>query len=68
MEMFDKAKKLASENPVLTGALGGGAAGSIVPGIGTLAGAVTGAVIGFLHKEKKDKAPDVKPAEDTSKK
>lgn len=50
MQIWEKTKKLASDNPVIAGALGGAAAGSILPGIGTLAGAVTGAVVGFLHK------------------
>ena len=63
MELWDKTKKLARENPVLTGALGGAAAGSVVPGIGTLAGAVTGAVVGFLHKGTQSPAPTADKSE-----
>lgn len=53
MEFFDKAKKLASGYPVLTGALGGAAAGSVIPVIGTGIGALTGAIVGLGHKLEK---------------
>jgi outer membrane lipoprotein SlyB len=45
---WDKTKKWVKRNPTLSGALGGFAAGSIVPGVGNVVGALSGAVIGHM--------------------
>jgi hypothetical protein len=47
--LWDKTKTWAKENPVLTGAAAGFAAGTAIPGLGNVVGAVGGGVIGYLH-------------------
>ena len=53
--MWDRTKAWADKNRTISGALVGGAAGTIVPGLGTLIGAIVGAGVGFASsKEKKE--------------
>jgi hypothetical protein len=53
--LWDRTKAWADKNRTISGALVGGAAGTIVPGLGTLIGAIVGAGVGFASsKEKKD--------------
>ena len=54
-DLWERTKAWADKNRTISGALLGGAAGTIVPGIGTVIGAIVGAGIGFASsKEKKD--------------
>ena len=54
-DWYDGFSNWAGKHPVASGALIGGAAGSIVPGLGTFMGAVGGAIIGGIRgKDKKD--------------
>lgn len=56
MEMWDKTKAWVDSNRVVSGALAGFAAGTVVPGVGNVAGAIGGALVGYVsHKEKQDK-------------
>ncbi len=53
--LWERTKAWADKNRTISGALVGGAAGTIVPGLGTVVGAIVGAGIGFASsKEKKD--------------
>jgi len=53
--LWDRTKAWADKNRTISGALVGGAARTIVPGLGTVIGAVVGAGIGFASsKEKKE--------------
>ena len=53
--MWDRTKAWAEMNRTSSGALVGGAAGTVVPGLGTLIGAIVGAGVGFASsKEKKE--------------
>ena len=53
--MWDRTKAWADKNRTISGALVGGAAGTIVPGIGPVIGAIVGAGVGFASsKEKKE--------------
>jgi hypothetical protein len=53
--LWDRTKTWADKNRTISGALVGGAAGTIVPGLGTVIGAIVGAGVGFASsKEKKD--------------
>lgn len=53
--LWDRTKAWADKNRTISGALVGGAAGTVVPGLGTLIGAILGAGIGFASsKEKKE--------------
>jgi phage tail tape-measure protein len=53
-DLWERTKAWADKNRTISGALLGGAAGTIVPGIGTVIGAIVGAGIGFASlKEKK---------------
>ena len=53
--MWDRTKAWADKNRTISGALVGGAAGTIVPGLGTVIGAIVGAGVGFASsKEKKE--------------
>jgi Glycine zipper len=53
--LWERTKAWADKNRTISGALVGGAAGTIVPGLGTLVGAIVGAGVGFASsKEKKD--------------
>ena len=53
--LWDRTKAWADKNRTISGALVGGAAGIIVPGVGTVIGAIVGAGVGFASsKEKKE--------------
>jgi hypothetical protein len=53
--LWDRTKAWADKNRTISGALVGGAAGTIVPGLGTVIGAIVGAGVGFAStKEKKE--------------
>ena len=53
--LWDRTKAWADKNRTISGALVGGAAGTIVPGLGTLIGAIVGAGVGCASsKEKKE--------------
>jgi len=53
--LWERTKGWADKNRTISGALVGGAAGTIVPGLGTVIGAIMGAGIGFASsKEKKE--------------
>jgi hypothetical protein len=53
--LWERTKAWADKNRTISGALVGGAAGTIVPGLGTVVGAIVGAGVGFASsKEKKD--------------
>ena len=56
--MWDRTKAWADKNRTISGALVGGAAGTIVPGLGTLIGAIVGAGVGFASTKEKDKRED----------
>jgi hypothetical protein len=56
--LWERTKAWADKNRTISGALVGGTAGTIVPGLGTVIGAIVGAGIGFASsKEKKDDRP-----------
>jgi hypothetical protein len=56
--LWERTKTWADKNRTISGALVGGAAGTIVPGLGTVIGAIVGAGVGFASsKEKKDDRP-----------
>ena len=53
--LWDRTKAWADKNRTISGALVGGAAGTVVPGIGTVIGAIVGAGVGFASsREKKE--------------
>jgi hypothetical protein len=53
--LWERTKAWADKNRTISGALVGGAAGTIVPGFGTVIGAIVGAGVGFAStKEKKE--------------
>jgi hypothetical protein len=53
--MWTRTKAWADKNRTISGALIGGAAGTVVPGLGTVIGAIVGAGVGFASsKEKKE--------------
>ena len=53
--LWQRTKTWADKNRTISGALVGGAAGTIVPGLGTVIGAIVGAGVGFASsKEKKE--------------
>lgn len=59
--LWERTKRWADNNRTVAGAIGGAAVGSVVPGPGTVLGAIVGAGIGFVSsKEKKEgaKAPE----------
>lgn len=61
MIMWDKAKAWVDKNRVASGAIAGLTAGTVVPGIGNVLGAIVGAGIGFAsskEKEAQDKKAD----------
>lgn len=64
MNAWEKTKKWVDQNRVLSGAAAGFAAGTVVPGIGNLAGAIGGAAIGFLTKKEKEVKVEEKKADD----
>src|SRR5262249_29886995 len=54
-ELWEGTKAWADKNRAISGAVVGGAAGTMVPGLGTAIGAVVGAGIGFASSmEKKE--------------
>jgi hypothetical protein len=61
-DLWERTKAWADKNRTISGALVGGAAGTVVPWIGTVIGAIVGAGIGFASakegiasaKEKKE--------------
>jgi len=54
-DLWERTKAWADKNRAISGALVGGAAGTIVPWVGTLIGAIVGAGIGFASSmEKKE--------------
>ena len=54
-DLWARTKAWADKNRTISGALLGGAAGTIVPGFGTVIGAIVGAGVGFASsKEKKE--------------
>lgn len=59
--LWDKTKAWADNNRVIAGAMTGFAAGTIVPGVGNIAGALGGALVGYVsHKEQTEKQPSDK--------
>ena len=52
---WERTKAWADKNRTISGALVGGAAGTIVPGLGTLIGAIVGAGVGFASSKEKEK-------------
>ena len=53
--LWERTKAWVDKNRTISGALVGGAAGTIVPGLGTVIGAIVGAGVGFASsKEKKE--------------
>src|ERR1700745_296678 len=53
--MWDRTKAWADKNRTISGALVGGAAGTIVPGLGTMIGAIGGAGVGVASSKEKEK-------------
>ena len=51
--LWERTKAWADENRTISGALIGGAAGTIVPAIGTVIGAIVGAGVGFASSKEK---------------
>src|SRR5262245_25082048 len=61
VDLWEQIKAWAHKNRTISGALVGFAAGTIVPGIGSVIGTIVGAVVGFASsKEKKE---ELEPAE-----
>ena len=52
---WEKTKDWAKRNPTVAGAITGFGAGVVVPGLGSVAGLVTGGVIGFLVGQEQDR-------------
>ena len=53
--LWERTIAWADKNRTISGAIVGGAAGTIVPGLGTVIGAIVGAGVGFASaKEKKE--------------
>jgi outer membrane lipoprotein SlyB len=55
MSAWDKTKKWVNRNPTLSGAIAGFTAGTVVPGVGNVIGALGGAVIGHMAGQDKKK-------------
>ena len=53
-DVWEQTKAWADKNRTISGALLGGAAGTIVPGIGTVIGTIVGAGIGFASSREKN--------------
>jgi hypothetical protein len=53
--LWERTKAWADKNRTISGALVGGAAGTIVPGIGTVIGAIVGAGVGFASSKEKER-------------
>jgi outer membrane protein with glycine zipper len=56
--LWERTKAWADKNRTISGALVGGAAGTIVPGLGTMIGAIVGAGVGFASSKEKEKKED----------
>lgn len=52
---WDKTKDWAKRNPTVAGAITGFGAGSVLPGLGSVAGVVAGGVVGFLVGQEQDR-------------
>ena len=52
---WQKVKKAADENRTIAGAVGGFAAGTVVPGVGNVVGAIVGAGVGYFSSREKAK-------------
>jgi len=52
---WDKTKDWAKRNPTVAGAITGFGAGSVLPGLGSVAGLVAGGVVGFLVGQEQDR-------------
>jgi uncharacterized membrane protein len=65
-DLWDRTVAWADKNRTISGALIGGAAGTIVPGFGTVIGAVVGAGIGFASSKEKISQADRKLAQNTT--
>jgi hypothetical protein len=55
VDFWEQTKAWADKNRTISGALVGGTAGTIVPGAGTLIGALAGAAIGFASSKEQKK-------------
>jgi len=55
--LWARTKAWADKNRTISGALIGGAAGTVVPGLGTVIGAVVGAGVGFASSKEKKEEP-----------
>src|SRR5215831_17121195 len=53
-DVWEQTKAWADKNRTISGALLGGAAGTIVPGIGTVIGTIVGGGIGFASSKEKN--------------
>jgi hypothetical protein len=53
-DLWEQTKAWADKNRTISGALLGGAAGTTVPGIGTVIGTIVGAGIGFASSKEKN--------------
>jgi outer membrane lipoprotein SlyB len=53
--VWQKTKDWAGRNPVIAGASVGFAAGTVVPGLGNVVGAVGGAIVGAIHGGTEEK-------------
>jgi hypothetical protein len=49
---WERTKSWSQKNPTIAGALAGGTAGMVIPGVGTLIGVIVGAGIGFAAGKK----------------
>ncbi len=60
---WEKTKDWAKRHPTAAGAITGFGAGSVVPGLGSVAGLVAGGVVGFLmgqeHDRRETKPPQI---------
>jgi hypothetical protein len=54
--LWERTKAWADKNRTISGALVGGAAGSIVPGLGTVIGVIVGAGVGFASSMERKKS------------
>jgi hypothetical protein len=59
--LWERTKAWADQNRTISGALVGGATGTIVPGIGTVIGTIVGAGVGFASS--KERKGELEPAE-----
>jgi len=53
--LWQRVKKAADENRTIAGAVGGFAAGTVVPGVGNVVGAIVGAGVGYFSQKEKEK-------------